>query len=146
MLQDCKHVLQSLAENLNKYVPQKSRKVGNAIRALKWIVSEGKRMDNVRKLERHTHMLELALLGLSLYAIGTYPSLIVRDVANQEAEATTSEKEASTQERDAQKGERLAAEEERVAQRSARAEATKRNNEIQIRDACMCHPHAFTNG
>jgi hypothetical protein len=146
MLQDCKDVLQDFADKLKKYAPRNSKKMGNAFNALKWILQEESRANIMRRLERHTNTLELALLGLSLYATPTiYISLMVREVANQEAEATVSEREAALHERGAQEKERLAAEEERAAQTVERYDAKKRANDARLRDTCNYLSHTCVN-
>jgi len=55
------------AEKLKKYNPRESKKLGNALKELKWALKDGSRTNIMERLERQKNTLELVLLGMSLF-------------------------------------------------------------------------------
>lgn len=66
-LKECRDALKAVEMLLREYEPSNSKIVGKSLKALIWALKNGKRDSVLKRLERQKTILQLALLGTSMY-------------------------------------------------------------------------------
>ena len=66
-LKGCHDALKAVETLLQKYTPSNSKIVGKSLKALVWALKTAKRDSVLKRLERQKSILQLALLGTSVY-------------------------------------------------------------------------------